>query len=83
MTTTGTLSPGLAGATISIKYTQPDQGTFTRTTTTNAQGAWSDTIDPIDHTFQDGTWKIQATYAGDDTHAPSTSECSVVTFNNS
>jgi hypothetical protein len=83
LTTSGTLSPAPAGATISIKYTRPNQTTFTNTTTTDANGAWSDTINP-DYSTEDGTWKVQASYAGSSTHAASTApECTVELFDNS
>ena len=46
-TTSGKLAPGFAGATINLTYTRPGtQGSFERTTTTDANGDWSHTIEP-------------------------------------
>ena len=78
-TITGQLQPGFAGATIKITYTSPSQfapgRTFERTVTTNANGEWSDTIDPIagawTHAHRFGDWKVQARYEGDSEHASS------------
>jgi hypothetical protein len=74
-TTTGTLSPAFAGATIKITYTRPDQTTFQRTATTDANGNWSNTIstntDWPNHGGSGGSWGVQATYDGDSSHKPS------------
>jgi hypothetical protein len=85
MTITGTLSPAQAGATVSVRYTRPDQATFTDTVTTDANGGWSDTIVPGDFSQRNtGDWTIQASYAGDSTHAASTAAaCTVNVFDNS
>ncbi|MEA2422651.1 MAG: hypothetical protein QOF55_1750, partial [Thermoleophilaceae bacterium] len=74
MTTTGKLDPGFAGASIVVTYTRPDQTTFTKTVTTDANGNWSSTITPNNEAANssvDGDWKQQANYAGDASHRPS------------
>jgi hypothetical protein len=86
-TITGQLQPGFAGATIKIKYTTPGQSapsrTFERTVTTDANGEWSDTMDPSTEPGRYGNWKVQARYEGDSEHVASTAaECTVL-FENS
>jgi len=80
-TTTGKLTPGFAGAQIKVKYTRPsDEGTFEKTATTDANGNWANTInteteDPASNS-SGGTWLVQASYAGDSAHKPSSApEC--------
>jgi hypothetical protein len=81
MTTNGTLSPGFAGASVVVTYTKPDGASFERTVTTDASGAWSSTITPASDSGQsnpDGTWTVQARYAGDASRRSSTSSpCTV------
>jgi hypothetical protein len=87
-TITGHLDPAVAGETIKIKYTTPGQTqasqTFERSVTTDANGDWTDTIEPRQEAPNDtyGTWKVQSRFEGDATHAGSTAaECSVVVVN--
>ena len=88
-TITGQLQPGFANATIKVKYTTPSGftpgRTFERTVTTNANGAWSDTIDPAAEAGSNryGDWKVQARFEGDSDHAPSTAPECTVNFHNS
>jgi hypothetical protein len=79
MTTTGKLQPGFAGAQIVVTYTRPDETTFTKTVTTDANGDWTSTITPSSEAQQPfGTWKIQSRFDGDAGHKPSaTTECNV------
>jgi hypothetical protein len=83
VTTSGTLGPSVANATISIKYTPPSNATnptpFTRTVTTDANGGWTDSINvPGSDT---GTWTIEPSFAGNNTHNPSsTTPCSVTVY---
>jgi hypothetical protein len=86
-TITGQIQPGFAGATIKIKYTTPGQSapshTFERTVITDANGEWSDTMDPSTEPGRYGNWKVQARYEGDSEHVGSTApECTVL-FENS
>ena len=81
-TITGQLQPGFAGATIKIRYTTPSgftpATTVERTVTTNANGEWSDTMDPFSVPNRYGDWKVQARYEGDSEHASSiAAECTV------
>jgi Peptidase family C25/Propeptide_C25 len=75
MTTTGTLSPALAGQTISVTYTRPNGTTFTDNVTTDPNGTWSDTVGNPSPT---GNWTIQSSYAGDATYAASSSSACTV-----
>jgi hypothetical protein len=81
-TITGKLTPAFAGATITIKVTSPDTETqeptgssFELTATTDANGNWSTQVDTSrdDDPGGDngGTWKVEARYAGDAGHKPS------------
>jgi hypothetical protein len=71
---TGTLTPALAGAQITLTYTHQTQGpleTITNTVTTDATGNYTDTSTiPNDV----GQWNVTASYPGDSTHAPATSQ---------
>jgi hypothetical protein len=70
----GTLSPGGDIANIVVKYTRPDGTTFERTTQTDGNGNWSDSLDPE----VGGVWKLQARFDGDGNRAGSTApECSM------
>jgi hypothetical protein len=75
-TVTGKLSPGFAGATVKVTVSRPDnRGTFDRTATTDAGGNWSIIIDTSADDpsggDDDGTWGVQASYAGDADHTAS------------
>jgi Peptidase family C25/Propeptide_C25 len=80
MTTTGQLSGAQAGATVAVTYTRPNGTSFTNNATANSAGAWSSSVTPGDSlNMNTGTWTIQASYAGDSSHAGSTtSPCSIV-----
>jgi hypothetical protein len=83
MTITGTLSSGVAGQTIRVVFTRPDESTFTRTTTTGANGAWTLTIDPVVEwkPNPDGIWHAQSHFDGDgDYGASDSTTCSVNVF---
>ena len=86
-TVSGRLQPGIAGATIKVKYTTPSGftpgRTFERTVTTDADGDWTDTIDPRDEEPDNwrGDWKVQARFDGNSQHAASVApECTVDVF---
>jgi hypothetical protein len=88
LTTSGTIQPAFAGATIKVTYTRPDLTTFERTATTDANGAWSDTIIPTNEAGQGpdyGNWKVKSRFDGDSAHnaSPSSQECTFVVYNNS
>jgi hypothetical protein len=74
-TTSGHLTPSFAGATVKLIYTRPDETTFERTTTTDANGNWTNTIstdtDWPSHGGGGGQWQVEAGYAGDTGHKPS------------
>jgi hypothetical protein len=89
VTVSGNLSPAFEGAAITVTWTRPDGTTFTRNTTTDAKGGWSNAIVPDneDGNAQGhgaGTWKAHATFAGDSAHnGSSTSDCTIDVFDNS
>ncbi len=83
--TTGTLSPGFAGAQIVVKYTPPDGATFERTVTTTRTGTGA-TRSRRSTTPASGraTGRSRRVVAGDSQRYPSTaSECTVFVFDNS
>ena len=88
-TITGQLQPGFANAMVKVRYTAPSGPspgrTFERTVPTNANGEWSDTIDPAEEAGGNryGDWKVQARFEGDSDHAPSTAPECTVNFHNS
>jgi hypothetical protein len=80
-TVSGKLQPGFQGATIRLVYTRPDSTTFTRTTTTDASGNWSHTIDPeVESSSSNrfGNWMVQSYFDGDSANNPAqTGACTV------
>jgi len=70
----GTLTPALAGVSISIVYTAPSGSTITHTQTTDGSGGYSDSL----RANAPGVWHGQAHWAGDGTYLPADS--SVCTF---
>jgi hypothetical protein len=81
MTTTGKLTGAPTGATVTVTYTKPNGTKRVLTTTTDASGNWSSSTTPADDslTTNTGTWTIQASYAGDSTHAASSASSCTVT----
>jgi hypothetical protein len=81
-TVTGTLVPAPAAATIRLVYTPPGGTPFARTTTADASGNWSRTIDPVtDHGDGNpfGDWTVQANFDGAPGFQPSqSSTCTVM-----
>ena len=63
----GNLTPGFAGAPIAVKFTEPN-GTVTDNVATDPAGAYSDSREAT----SSGTWTIDAAFAGDASHGPST-----------
>ncbi len=66
---TGSISPAVDNATITLTYTKPDATTLVRTVTSSADGSYIDTLTP-DLT---GSWNVKASWAGDATYLGSTS----------
>lgn len=64
VTVSGSISPAVSGATVTLTYKKPDATTFTRTATTGSGVSYSDTYKP-DAT---GSWSVSASWAGDSTH---------------
>jgi hypothetical protein len=74
-TVRGHLDPAFAGAPVRLTYTKAGAGgrSFESTVMTNASGDWTDT-----QTFprgDRGAWTVNAAYAGDASHKPSSAEC--------
>jgi hypothetical protein len=90
-TVTGNLSPGFAGAKITLTYTtpagnNPPSRSFERSVTTDANGNWTDTIKPKVEESDNprGDWKVKSRYDGDAGHKASATEtCTVRVQDNS
>ena len=78
----GKLQPGFAGAAVRLVYRRPDASTFTKTTTTDANGDWTLTIDPVAESSGHqvfGNWTVQSNFDGNDAYTASQSTtCTVV-----
>ena len=59
----GTLSPALGGATITVDYTAPDSTVTVDTVTTQSDGSYTDSFQPM----TEGAWSVQAHFAGNQT----------------
>ena len=81
VTVSGQLQNAPAGSTVNLTYKSSNGPTVTRTTTTNANGQWTNqfdtgnTSDPND-TGNGADWTVSARYAGSSTHeASNTATC--------
>jgi uncharacterized membrane protein len=74
VTVSGTLTPARSGIAILLTYTKPNGTTFIGAAITTADGSYSDAYVPD----QVGSWKVKASWLGDNDHEGSTS--SVVAF---
>lgn len=63
MAVSGSISPAVSGATVTLTLTKPDGTTSTRTTTTDSNGSYSDSYSPD----AVGSWSVIASWAGDST----------------
>lgn len=70
LTISGSISPSILGITVTLTYTKPDGSTFTRTTTTGSDGAYSDSYTPVDA----GSWSVKASWEGDAAYSGATSQ---------
>ncbi len=66
---TGSISPAVDNATITLTYTKPDATTLVRTVTSSADGSYIDTVTPD----LAGSWTVKASWAGNDIYLGSTS----------
>jgi uncharacterized membrane protein len=64
-TVSGTISPTVAGAPITLTYTKPDGSGLTSTVTTGADGTFSDSFTSEDM----GSWQVYASWEGDELHS--------------
>jgi hypothetical protein len=64
VTISGTVSPTISGATVTLTYRKPDGSTITRTVTTSSDGSFSDSFQPEG----EGSWSVTTTWDGDTTH---------------
>lgn len=74
LTTSGVLSPAVAGAVVTITYTNP-MGSIADQATVDATGAFTDTT----NLGTSGNWTSQASYAGDASHTSSLSQACATT----
>ena len=69
MVVTGSISPVLAGGSLTLAYRKPDSTSLTKTVAVSSTGSFNDSLNP-DLT---GKWDLTASYSGDATHASATS----------
>jgi len=62
--TQGFISPACPGKNVTLTYTRPDGGNFTRTVTTGPDGSYSDLYQPDTN----GSWGVYASWEGDAEH---------------
>ena len=74
VTVTGEVDPPINERTVTLTYQQPSGETVTRTVTTDTRGEYTDTYSPS----ATGTWRVTASWEGDDTYESATS--SVMSF---
>jgi hypothetical protein len=72
----GTLTPGFAGATVTVTFTRPGQPTQTQTATTDASGAYSVQFEPP----APNDWSAAAAYAGDGAHTGASAPACVLHY---
>jgi hypothetical protein len=69
----GLLRPGFSGARIRITFTPPKGNATVDTVTTDSKGRFGGGIKPN----ESGNWQVEARYAGDSSHTPSSAGCTV------
>lgn len=74
ITVSGSISPPVGGAPISLEYTLPDGSLISRSSTTT-DGSFVDTYTPD----KDGEWSVRASWSGDDNHLGAESSSSSFT----
>ena len=74
ITLSGTITPAVQGATVTLTYTKAGAVVVERSATTQANGSFSDTYTPD----SGGSWSVTANWAGDEIHQSATS--SAATF---
>jgi hypothetical protein len=68
-TVSGSISPAVSNVTVTLTYTKPDATTIDRSTTTEADGSFTDSYKP----GMAGSWSVKASWAGNDAYFGSTS----------
>ena len=79
VTVSGSISPAVSGATITLTYTKPDATPYVRTEVTESGGSYSDSYKP-DVT---GSWSVKVSWEGDATHVGATSSSTSFTVKKS
>jgi cobalamin biosynthesis Mg chelatase CobN len=77
-TVSGSITPAVSNATVTLTYTKPDSNTLTRSATSATDGSYSDTYTPD----VAGTWSVTASWAGNDNFFGSTSSAESFTVTN-
>jgi len=77
-TVSGSISPAVSNATVTLTYTKPDSTTLARSVTSGNDGSYSDTYTPN----AAGTWGVTASWAGDTDFFGSTSFAESFTVTN-
>ena len=70
VTASGSITPGVEGATVILTYEGPDGVTLDRIVTTDSTNSYSDSYQP--DTI--GSWSVTASWRGDNTHMESSSQ---------
>jgi len=76
LTVSGSITPAVSGATVTLTYTKPDATTLTRTVTSLADGSFSDTYMPD----AAGEWSVESSWQGDAGHTGATSTAAAFTI---
>lgn len=79
ITISGSISPAISGATVSLTFTKPDLTTFTQTVVSQSDGSFQDAYSP-DLT---GSWSVKASWQGNANYLGSTSFAADFTVGNS
>jgi len=64
LTISGSISPAIEEALVTLTFTKPDGSTFTKTVLTDTDGSYSDSFTPTEK----GEWSVKASWEGDAYH---------------
>jgi hypothetical protein len=79
VTVSGSISPAVPNATVTLTYTKPGAATITRTAMTGTDGSYSDAYTPD----MAGSWAVRASWAGNDNFLAASSFDTQFTVNSS
>ena len=76
LTVSGSITPAVSGAIVTLTYTRPDATTLTTKFTSGADGSFTATYTPD----QVGNWAVKSSWLGDATHEGATSSVTAFTI---